>query len=159
MANFYTNKIEKIREAIISTRTVDEMESSESSQSRSYKFEMFKTIDHGELKQIISEMKSKTSRNDPIGSALVKQSFDLLAPVLLRIINSCIENNVFPDELKKAIITPVIKDETKDPDDFQNYRPISNLEFLSKLLERVMFKQLTSYCETFDLFTKLQSVY
>ena len=159
MANFYTNKIEKIREAIISTRTVDEMESSESSQSRSYKFEMFKTIDHDELKQIISEMKSKTSRNDPIGSALVKQSFDLLAPVLLRIINSCIENNVFPDELKKAIITPVIKDETKDPDDFQNYRPISNLEFLSKLLERVMFKQLTSYCETFDLFTKFQSAY
>jgi hypothetical protein len=84
---------------------------------------------------------------------------DLLSPILLHIINSSLKQNLFPDELKKALITPIIKNEVKNPDDFQNYRPVSNLEFLSKLLERVMYVQLVKHIERHGLHGRFQSAY
>ena len=159
MAKFYTNKIVKIREYIEATRCDGESESALPSQPITHRLTAFRPINLDELKQIISGMKSNTSRADPIETSVVKQNLDTLAPILLKIINSCLVQSIFPSQLKKAIITPVIKDETKSHDDFKNYRPISNLEFLSKLLEKVVLKQLTKYLDEFSLYTKFQSAY
>jgi hypothetical protein len=61
--------------------------------------------------------------------------------------------------LKNALVTPVIKSESKDSEEFQNYRPISNLAFLSKLIEIIMYLQIYHHIETNGLFPKHQSSY
>ena len=70
---------------------------------------------------------------------------DLCVP-LTDCINSAILNGVFPDELKLADVTPLYK--KSDPEDKTNYRPISVLPSLSKVYEKILYKQLNSFFET-----------
>jgi len=58
-----------------------------------------------------------------------------------------------------AIVTPLLKKASLDPHDLKNYRPVSNLSFVSKLVERVAVIQLTDYLESHQLMPLLQSAY
>jgi len=58
-----------------------------------------------------------------------------------------------------AIITPVLKKQNADPDEPKNYRPISNLTFISKVLERIIVEQITQHLEEADLMPEFQSAY
>ena len=61
--------------------------------------------------------------------------------------------------LKISHIRPVIKKSSLDPEDLNNYRPISNLSFLSKVLEKIVALQITSYLAENNLCSKMQSAY
>ena len=69
----------------------------------------------------------------------------------LLIISTCFNdsarNSDFPSKLKKANVTPVFKKGDRNSKD--NYRPVSILSNVSKVLERFMFLQISSYMETF----------
>ena len=67
----------------------------------------------------------------------------------------CIEQNVFASEFQKAVVIPLPK--TRDHKNPNDYRPISLLSVLYKLLERHVHKYLVTYLETRDLFYPLQS--
>ena len=58
-----------------------------------------------------------------------------------------------------AIVTPILKKSNLDPADISNYRPVSNLSLLSKLLERAIKQQLTGYLESESLLPHNQSAY
>ena len=66
---------------------------------------------------------------------------------------------VFPASQKLASITPVLKKASLDPLDLSNYRPISNLTFLSKLLERAVYEQIIGYFDSHHLLPETQSAY
>lgn len=57
------------------------------------------------------------------------------------------------------MVHPLIKKDNLDADVFANYRPISNLSFLSKTLERIVASQIEGYLTTNGLFAKMQSAY
>jgi hypothetical protein len=59
---------------------------------------------------------------------------------------SFLEGNL-PSYQKSAIISPVLKKAGLDPDDVRSYQPISNLTYISKIVERKVYKQLTDYLE------------
>ena len=61
--------------------------------------------------------------------------------------------------MKSAVVTPLLKKATLDPEILKNYRPVSNLSFVSKVLERVVAQQLTSYMTDNNLHEYLQSAY
>jgi hypothetical protein len=61
--------------------------------------------------------------------------------------------------MKLALKTPLLKKNDLDPDVLSNYRPVSNLLFLSKLLERLAAKQLLNHLELRSLFVPVQSAY
>ena len=67
-------------------------------------------------------------------------SLDLLAAITTHIINSSFDENKFPEQLKHALVTPLVKDNNGNLDDFKNYRPVSILPFLSKVLEKCVYK-------------------
>ena len=73
--------------------------------------------------------------------------------------NKSLINGIFPTFLKTALVTPVLKKNTLDSDDMSNYRPISNLAFLAKLIEKCVYKQLVSYLDEHKLFSDIQSGY
>ena len=61
--------------------------------------------------------------------------------------------------LKYAIIKPILKKSSLDPDDLMNYRPISQLPIISKIMERVVSRQLIFYLENNYLMEPYQSAY
>uniref|UniRef100_A0A8C5C924 Reverse transcriptase domain-containing protein n=1 Tax=Gadus morhua TaxID=8049 RepID=A0A8C5C924_GADMO len=65
----------------------------------------------------------------------------------------------FPSELKKAVVKPTLKKKDADPDCLKNYRPVSNLPVVSKLLERIVLDQLNSHLQTNNLHCPVQSGY
>ncbi len=102
-------------------------------------------------------MKSTTSLLDPIPTSLFKSCFDALCPAVLSIINDSLQTGVVPAALKIAAVTPVPKKENVALDDFNNFRPISNLPFLAKLLERIVASHLCNHLTVNNLFEPLQS--
>ena len=64
-----------------------------------------------------------------------------------------------PQSFKNAIIKPLIKDKNLDQNSLDNYRPISNLPFLSKTLERVVNTRIDEYLNTNNLFDEGQTAY
>ena len=67
--------------------------------------------------------------------------------------------NDLPDEFKKAIVTPLIKKSSLPPNDLKNYRPVSGLGFISKLVERVVASQLNDHVSLNGLENVRQSAY
>ena len=60
---------------------------------------------------------------------------------------------------KMAVVTPLLKKASLEPHELKNYRPVSNLSFVSKLVERVAVKQLSDHLESNGLLPLLQSAY
>jgi len=75
---------------------------------------------------------------DPMPTWLLKDCIDVLLPILTDIMNASLEQGIFPSLFKKSLVHPLIKKDNLDADVFANYRPISNLSFLLKTLERIV---------------------
>ena len=74
-------------------------------------------------------------------------------------INFALKDDAIPAQRKKAIVRPLIKKHNLPKDDLNSYRPISNLNFVSKLLEKVIYSQLCAHLESFPSLSKFQSAY
>ncbi len=83
----------------------------------------------------------------PYSSKLLKEVLPGVLDLLLAIINSSLSLGYVPKTFKLAVIKPLIKKPQLDPKDLVNNRPISNLPFLSKILEKVASSQLYSFLE------------
>ena len=105
------------------------------------------------------EAPSKSCRLDPIPSWLLKSCLDELLPIITKIINLSFQKGRFPDALKIAHISPLIKKQSLDRENPQNYRPIANLEYLAKTIERAVAAEIQSYLARNDLFGNMQSAY
>ena len=103
-----------------------------------------------QILKILSNLKSSSScGTDEIGSSVLKLIKHEITPVLTHIINLSISQHTFPSLWKKAKVIPLHKkDEVLDP---KNYRPVSLLCVLSKVLERCMFMQMVRYLEQNNL--------
>ena len=75
------------------------------------------------------------------------------------IVNLCITTNVFPLPCKSSIVTPFIKKPGLDAEILKNYRPVSNLSFLSKVIEKVIASRIISHIENNAIIDKFQSAY
>ena len=78
---------------------------------------------------------------------------------MTKLVNASLVSSQFPTAHKHALITTILKKPSLDPAQLSHYRPISNLSFVSKLLERLVASQISSYFNTNDLFSPLQSAY
>ena len=80
---------------------------------------------------------------------MIKSAATIICPSLLEMINASFKNGVFPDPLKLAKILPIHKGGSKS--DPSNYRPISILSVLSKIIEKHVTKHLFAYMNKFNL--------
>ena len=74
-------------------------------------------------------------------------------------INISIETATVPVQLKEAIIRPSLKKESLNHAVYANFRPISYLKYISKMIEKAISYQLTNYLRDNDLEESLQSTY
>jgi hypothetical protein len=163
MAEFYINKVKKIRDAITTTALdlpTSDYPTPDVSLPNSIKpLTCFKLLNITELKGIIVKLKKKFCCLDPLPTTVLMEFIDLLLPLILRIVNFSLCQGVFPQSLKHAVVSPILKNHTLDPDKFQNYRPVSSLPFLAKIEEQAIFDQLNQHLELNKLYAQSQSAY
>ena len=94
---------------------------------------------------------------DNINSYVIKLILDRISGTLTHIINSSLEQEIFPDRWKKAIIKPIPK--VNVPLAANDFRPISLLPTLSKILEKVVNIQIVEYLVNKELLDPYQSAY
>ena len=82
----------------------------------------------------------------------------LLQP-LTSIVNSSLSSGHFSEAFREAVVTPVIKNASLDKNVMKNYRRVSNIALISKLIEKPAIKQLQDYLTNNDLNDPLQSAY
>ena len=119
----------------------------------------FRPTTEKEIVDIIKSSKPASSEIDPIPTTLLKECCTEVAPIIPKIVNLSLVNAYVPHSMKKAVIRPLIKKVTLDPETFKNYRPVSNLSFISKILEKVIARGLNEYLADNNLHTKMQSAY
>lgn len=108
-----------------------------------------------EVISIVNSLKNTCSSGwDKISSKITKQNIKILAGAIIHICNLSINSGIFPSAFKQSIITPIYKSGPKQVT--SNYRPISLLPTLSKILEKIINNQLITYMEKYQLLSPNQ---
>ena len=112
----------------------------------------FHEITEDEIRKEISKLHvSKATAVGDITAEMLKSAIDVHVSLLTKIINSSIRNGCFPYELKAAEVTPIFKKNNNL--NKENYRPVSVLPNVSKIIERAMYIQIENFTE--DKLSKL----
>ena len=96
-----------------------------------------------EVIKVVLSMENKTIRTDSVPFFVYRSYVHLVAPIIEDIFNSSVTEGVFPDALKTARTIPIFK--SKNPKLVSNFRPISILHVMSKILEKLMKTRVDSY--------------
>ena len=118
----------------------------------------FSVLSEYEVAKIIHRSPSKSCEDDPIPTTLLKNILQSVLPVLTALVNGSMQTGVFPDDLKQALVKPLLKKANLDLVD-KNYQPVSNHEFAGKIIERAVTDQLTHHITKHNLMESMQSVY
>ena len=105
----------------------------------------FQLVTEDTLHEVIMKCPSKSCSLDPMPTWMVQQHLPVLTPILTKIVNSSFSSGSFPSGLRRAIITPILKKASLDKNTLGNYRPVSNLPFVGKLIEKVVSAQVSDY--------------
>lgn len=96
-----------------------------------------------ELIEIIKHMNNVGAGADGINAKIFKSTYHSILPHLVHFMNICLEKGVFPEKLKIAVIKPAFKAGKRNT--FGNYRPISMLPYISKVLEKIIHTRFIEY--------------
>ena len=156
-ADYFVTKIENIRASVESQRAepVHDVQPCVVQCELSH----FGLVSDSDILKHLNAMKSKSCSQDPVPTWLLKSCKQTFVPTLVSIVNASLSSGEFPSSLKEAVITPVLKKPSLDAESLKNYRPVSNLPFLSKLIEREVSQQLTKHLEANSINNKFQSAY
>lgn len=122
--------------------------------SQSSSFVLYET-DLQEVDSILVGLDSKSSPGwDEIPTKFLKLARDLVVPLISRLANLCFKKGIFPTALKKSVVTPVHKG--GDADDVSNYRPISVLPCISKIIEKLLNCRLIAYLNKNNILSNSQ---
>lgn len=120
-------------------------------------FEMFQPVSLSLLSEVVLGLRPTDCPLDIIPSKILKQTFNTVGPSLLTLMNFCLSVGSVPEVFKHAVVRPLLKKPNLDPAVLSNFRPVSHLPFLSKVLEKLVFNQLQSSLENNTVLEKFQS--
>ena len=118
----------------------------------------FHPLSEDEVLKLVRQSAKKSCPLDPAPTSLVVSCLDVLLPVITRIINCSLTSGEFPDCWKEALVSPLLK-KSGVLSEFTNLRPVSNLQYVSKLTERAVFDQTHAHLTSHGLYPPFQSAY
>jgi len=119
----------------------------------------FHPVTEDEVQRLLSTMPSKSSPLDPLPCSLLKECASVFTPIIARLANLSLQTGTFPSIYKRAQVLPLLKKPGLDTSSPANYRPISNLATISKVLERLVLTRLRSHLLDSPNFSQFQSAY
>ena len=152
-ADFFLNKILKIRDAL-KDKPLYKPNKTDAGET----LQAFNVVSEVDIKKIVMSLSTKTCELDCLPTSILKENLDLIVKPLTIIINKSLNSADFPLHWKCAIVRPLLKKPGLDLS-YNNYRPVSNLSFISKVLEKTVLNQFTEHCEKARLIPDYQSAY
>ena len=124
-------------------------------------FDTFQPLSCDVLACIIHKLNRTTCGLDSISTKLLMSHLSSIINIILRIVNLCFSSGDFPASCKSAIISPppFIKKQGLDSEILKNYRPVANLSFISKIIEKAIATQIHSHLINNDIVDNFQSAY
>ena len=119
----------------------------------------FEPVTEELIRELIFKSPAKSYMFDPIPTSLTKQCLDDLVSLITFIVNASLSTGIVPPQFKQAIVTPLLKKPGFDTNDMKNFRPESNLSFISKILEKVVLILLKNHLSGNNLLDIFQSAY
>ena len=119
----------------------------------------FRPVTEDFVRHTILSSPLKTCELDAFPTPVLLECLDSLLPCVTAVFNNSLVSGIFPSVCKPALVKPLSKKMSLDPDDVKNYRPVSNLSFLSKVLKRIVLSQLNEHLNHNNLLSLLQSAY
>ena len=101
----------------------------------------------------------KSCQLDPIPCKLLIECLDSILPSLTDLLNSSLASGIFPQCLKSALVTSILKNRCLDPNYFNNYRPVYNLCLIGKIQEKLVLSHVSSYLNSHNLYNTCKSAY
>ena len=112
-----------------------------------------------EVLKLIRSSNIKACKLDPLPATIMPSCYSALVPVFKTVINPSLLTGLIPENLKTASLQLLLKKSNAYCEQFSNFRPVFNLKFLSKLVEKSVFMQLNNYLTVNGLHRRFQSVY
>ena len=159
--NYFSEKISKIRSTFC-----NELHSTTSKSSNpdcrfppsNATLDNFEPVNEEKLDKIIKSAPIKTSSDDPIPATLLKSFISIFLPILTLLVNlSLLTGSI--NGLKETVVTPLLKKLGADLEELSNYRPITGIKYLGKLIERAVLPQLLQHMKSNYLHIPNQSGY
>ena len=112
-----------------------------------------------ELVKIVLCMHKTTCSSDPLPTKLLMDHLEAIIDTILHIVNLRLTTAAFPSSCKSSIVIPLIKKTSLDCEVLKNYRPVSNLSFLSKIIEKIISVRILQHITDNDIINGFQSAY
>ena len=151
-ADFFSNKVSNIAEAL--KQYLDFVPP----ESQVAKLESFDVVSDDEIISIMTKLGNKQCELDLFPVNILNEHKASIVKEITKLVNLSLQSGSFLRTGKKAVVKPLIKKPSAGPID-TNYRPVSNLKFLAKIVECAALKQIVHHCESNKLLPKFQSAY
>ena len=157
-SDFFIDKVEGIRSDIARNKSHQQTDSVVPETPFSgEQFSNFSVASDMEIAKIIRNSPNKSCELDPIPTWLMKDCLNELLPLITKICNTSLEKAYVPPVFKSSRVRPLIKKTGLNQDVMKNYRPVSNLSFVSKILEKAVDSQLERHLSAHKLHEERQS--
>lgn len=157
-SQFFSDKLTRISDTIASTLTSTSSVVAQAVRSRrTLSFTGFTAVTAADVQRVILSIPAKSSPLDIVPTSLLKSCSDVFAVVIARLANLSFRDGRFPTCFKLAEVLPLLKKSGANQADPSNFRPISNLSTISKVLERLALGQLRPHLLSSPNFCSHQS--
>ena len=151
---FFIDKIKVLKSRFVENTEHSHLDASKLGQLLTH----LQPITQQKTERLLQSAPSKSCALDPVPTQVVKSVSSTISPVIQKIINLYIAHSKVPTRFKTAIVKPLLKKHDLDLI-HKNYRPVSNLAFVSKLIEQTVIDELEAHFENNDLNDEFQSAY
>ena len=156
-AQFFVDKIDRISQTFANNELGSN--SGSDADADTPVIRMLQPVSQEDLKKIVLSGNSKCCHLDPVPTSILKECIDILLPSLTNIVNKSVVDHTFPTTFKFATLVPLLKKPSLDKEQFPNYRPVSNLAYVGKLIEKVVVDQMNDFREEHAMHPVNQSAY
>ena len=115
-------------------------------------------LSEDEVSAIVRKSPTESCEDVPIPTALLREIFPDIKPLLIAVVNKSLQTGIFLDDLKETLVKPWLKKINLDLTE-KNYRPVLNLQLVGKLIERAVTDQLNAHITKNSLMEPVQSAY
>jgi len=160
LAKFFIDKVNNIKATTawaLAGRVYDPLASDRRHEGP--QLSVFTAVTEDEVAKLIGSMPAKSSPLDFVPTSLLKACRYTFAQAITRLANLSFEYATFPAKFKTALVTPHLKKHGLDATDPASYRPISNLNTVSKILERLVLNRVIPHVMSSSNFDTVQSAY
>jgi len=159
---YFVSKIDKLRETALGTLRripADLLSTLSDLPHTGHTIDSLPLVNSSEVLKLLCRSPPKSSCMDIIPTSLLLQCYDSFSEIIAHLANLSFTTGKFPSRFKTASVTPLLKNPHLDESLPSSYRPISNLNFISKILERLFLQRIQPHILASPNYNQHQSAY